>query len=75
MWFQDPDIVSYSRFAGNGLHEKAFCAVEPMATGEVLNRPGAEELAKAGDAVVVPKQAGAQGFYKVLVSDAPMEAE
>ena len=32
-------------------------------------------VAKAGDAVVAPKQTGAQGFYKVWVSDAPMEAE
>ena len=28
-----------------------------------------------GDAVVAPKQEGAQGFYKVLVSDAPIKAE
>ena len=33
------------------------------------------ETAKAGDAVVAPKQSGAQGFYKVWVSDAPIEAE
>ncbi len=60
-WFQNPGIVSYFSFAGNGLHEKASSAAEP---------------AKAGDAVVVaPKQTGAQGFYKVWVSDAPMEAE
>ena len=32
-------------------------------------------VAKAGDAVAAPKQEGAQGFYKVWVSDAPMEAE
>ena len=32
-------------------------------------------VAKAGDAVVAPKQEGAQGFYKVWVSDAPIEAE
>ena len=31
--------------------------------------------AKAGDAVVAPKQTGEQGFYKVWVSDAPIEAE
>ena len=35
----------------------------------------AAEPAKAGDAVVVPKQEGAQGFYKVWVSDGPIEAE
>lgn len=33
------------------------------------------EPAKAGDAVVAPKQEGSQGFYKVWVSDAPTEAE
>ena len=31
--------------------------------------------AKTGDAVVVPKQEGAQGFYKAWVSGAPIEAE
>ena len=35
----------------------------------------AAEPAKAGDAVVVPKQTGEQGFYKVWVSDAPIKAE
>ena len=44
-------------------------------TIEALKRPGAAEPAKAGDAVVAPKQAGAQGFYKVWVSDAPKQAE
>ena len=38
--------------------------------GEVIAEP-----AKAGDAVVAPKQAGAQGFYKVWVSDAPIKAK
>lgn len=42
---------------------------------EALKWPGAAEPAKAGDAVVAPKQEGAQGFYKVWVSDAPIEAE
>ena len=37
--------------------------------------PHTAEPAKAGDAVVAPKQEGAQGFYKVWVSDSPMEAE
>jgi hypothetical protein len=32
-------------------------------------------VAKAGDAVVAPKQTGVQGFYKVWVSDGPIEAE
>jgi hypothetical protein len=45
------------------------------ATIEALKRLGAAEPAKAGDAVVAPKQEGAQGFYKVWVSDSPMEAE
>ena len=30
---------------------------------------------RAGDAVVALRQEGAQGFYKVWVSDAPIEAE
>ena len=30
---------------------------------------------KTGDAVVAPKQEGAQGFYKAWVSGAPIEAE
>ena len=45
------------------------------ATIEALKRPGSAEPAKAGDAVVAPKQTGAQGFYKVWVSDAPIKAE
>ena len=40
-----------------------------------LKRPSAAEPAKAGDTVVAPKQEGAQGFYKVWVSDAPIKAE
>ena len=44
-------------------------------TIEALKRPGAAEPAKAGDAVVAPKQEGVQGFYKVWVSDSPIEAE
>ena len=35
----------------------------------------AVDSAKAGDTVVAPKQEGAQGFYKVWVSDAPIAAE
>ena len=51
-------------------------AVEGMTvTIEALKRPSAAEPAKAGDAVVVPKQEGAQGFYKVWVSGAPIMAE
>ena len=55
-----------------------YYAADSAATIEALKRPGAAEpakAAKAGDAVVAPKQAGAQGFYKVWVSDAPIEAE
>ena len=44
-------------------------------TSRRLKRPGAAEPAKAGDAVVVPKQTGSQGFYKVWVGDAPITAE
>ena len=52
-----------------------YYAADSAATIEALKRPGAAEPAKAGDAVVVPKQEGAQGFYKAWVSDAPIEAE
>ena len=52
-----------------------YYAADSAATIEALKRPGAAEPAKAGDAVVAPKQEGAQGFYKVWVSDSPMEAE
>ena len=52
-----------------------YYAADSAATIEALKRPGAAEPAKAGDAVVVPKQEGAQGFYKVWVSDAPKQEE
>ena len=52
-----------------------YYAADSAATIEALKRPGAAEPAKAGDAVVVPKRTGEQGFYKVLVSDAPIEAK
>ena len=52
-----------------------YYAADSAATIEALKRPGAAEPAKAGDAVVAPKQTGAQGFYKVWVSDGPIEAE
>ena len=52
-----------------------YYAADSAATLEALKRPGAAEPAKAGDVVVAPKQEGAQGFYKVWVSDAPIEAE
>ena len=52
-----------------------YYAADSAATIEALKRPGVAEPAKAGDAVVAPKQEGAQGFYKVWVSDSPMEAE
>lgn len=50
-------------------------ALRVVVTVEALKRPGAVGPAKAGDSVVVPKQTGSQGFYKVWVSDAPIEAE
>ena len=52
-----------------------YYAADSAATIDALKRPGAAEPAKAGDAIVAPKQEGAQGFYKVWVSDAPIEAE
>ena len=52
-----------------------YYAADSATTIEALKRPGAAEPAKAGDAIVAPKQEGAQGFYKVWVSDAPIEAE
>ena len=52
-----------------------YYAADSAATIGALKRPGAEGPAKAGDAVVAPKQTGAQGFYKVWVNDAPIEAE
>jgi uncharacterized repeat protein (TIGR02543 family) len=52
-----------------------YYAADSAATIEALKRPGAAEPAKAGDAVVAPKQEGVQGFYKVWVSDGPIEAE
>lgn len=54
---------------------RLYYAADSAATIEALKRPGAAEPAKAGDAVVAPKQEGAQGFYKVWVSDAPIAAE
>ena len=52
-----------------------YYAADSAATIEALKRPGAAEPAKAGDAVVAPKQEGAQGFYKVWVSDGPIGSE
>ena len=52
-----------------------YYAADSAATIEALRRPASAEPAKAGDAIVAPKQEGAQGFYKVWVSDAPIEAE
>ena len=52
-----------------------YYAADLAATIEALKQPGAAEPAKAGDAVVALKQTGEQGFYKVWVSDAPIEAE
>ena len=52
-----------------------YYAADSAATIEALKRPDAAEPAKAGDMLAVPKQTGAQGFYKVWVSDAPIVAE
>ena len=52
-----------------------YYAADSAATIEALRRPASAEPAKAGDAVVAPKQAGAQGFYKVWVGDAPKQEE
>ena len=52
-----------------------YYAADSAATLDALKRPSAAEPAKAGDAVVAPKQAGVQGFYKVWVSDEPIKAE
>ena len=52
-----------------------YYAADSAATIEALKRPGAAEPAKAGDAVVAPRQTGSQGFYKAWVSDAPIKAE
>ncbi|MBR4259127.1 MAG: hypothetical protein IKQ17_08855 [Kiritimatiellae bacterium] len=63
------------------MHIASFCGCRDgqgegaTATIEALKRPGAAGPAKAGDAVVAPKQEGAQGFYEVWVSDGPIEAE
>ena len=45
--------------------------------GDDVRRGATDPLsvAKAGDAVVAPKQEGVKGFYKVWVSDGPIEAE
>ena len=52
-----------------------YHAADSAGTLEALKRPDAAEPAKAGDAVVVPKQTGSQCFYKVWVSDALIKAE
>ena len=39
-----------------------YYAADSATTIEALKRPGAAEPAKAGDAIVAPKQEGAQGF-------------
>ena len=52
-----------------------YYAADSAVTIDALKRPGAVVPAKAGDAVVAQKQEDAQGFYKVWVSDAPIEAE
>ena len=54
---------------------RLYYVANSAATLEALKRPGAAEPAKEDEAVVVPKQTGSQGFYKVWVSDAPIKAE
>ncbi len=51
-----------------------YYAVASAEALDALKCPGAAELARAGDTLVVPKQTGTQGFYKVWVSDAPIAA-
>lgn len=41
---------------------------------EALKCPGSDEPAKDGAGLNVPKQDGSKGFYRVWVSDAPIEA-
>ena len=75
-----PEFAPYQAWTDNGdgsvtlnveVVPGLYYAADSAATTEALKRPGAAEPAKAGDAVVVPKQ----GFYKVWVSDAAVEAE
>ena len=64
-----PEIAPYQAWTDNG---------DGNVTLNVEVVPGlyyAAEPTKAGDAVVAPRQEGAQGFYKVWVSDTPMEVE
>jgi hypothetical protein len=79
-----PEIAPYQAWTDNGdgnvtlnveFVPGLYYAADSAATIEALKRPGAAESAKAGDAVVAPKQAGAQGFYKAWVSDAPIKAK
>ena len=53
------------------------CGSKQCGDGDDVRRGATDPLcvAKAGDAVVAPKQTGEQGFYKVWVSDTPIEAE
>ena len=55
---------------GGDVSRRALMCPNCGLKGEMMAEP-----AKAGDAVVAPKQEGAQGFYKVWVSDGPIEAE
>ena len=53
------------------------CGSKQCGDGDDVRRGATDPLcvAKAGEADDAPKQEGAQGFYKVWVSDAPIEAE
>ena len=79
-----PEIAPYQTWNDNGdgnvtlnveVVPGLYYAADSATTIEALKRPGAAEPAKAGDAVLAPKQEGVQCFYKVWVSDAPIEAE
>ena len=52
-----------------------YYAADSAATIEALKRPSSLWPAETGESLAAPKQSGAQGFYKVWVSDAPIEAE
>ncbi len=52
-----------------------YYAADSAATIEALKRPGAAKPAEVGESLVVPKQTGEQRFYRVWVSDVPIEAE
>lgn len=52
-----------------------YYAASSASTLENLKCPKSDKPASEGDLIVVPKQVGTSGFYKVWVSDAPFCAE